>query len=392
MHVVPSLGSNPADHPRRIGLLSTYPPQLCGLATYAHALEQHLDAEGHEVRVVAVHESLAESVRDTPRLPALVAGSAHSQRQTVAVLDECDVALVQHEFGIFSGPDGADVLDVLADLCVPIVVTLHTVPLQPTAGQRSVLAALALFANRLIVMTEAARVRLVDLYGIPEDQAVTIPHGATVPTGLHSVGRSESMQRGPLLTWGLLGPGKGIEHVIDAIALLSDRPDVPPYVVAGLTHPKVFERDGASYLDSLRARARSRGVAARVQFDGTYRDVASLTRFVASASVVVLPYDSREQATSGVLVDAIAAGRPVIATSFPHAVEVLGSGAGIVVPHENPAALAAAIALVFGERGRLEAMAAEAHRLAPTYAWPAVARRYEAVFDEIVVEAGSAAR
>ena len=77
-----------------------------------------------------------------------------------------------------------------------------------------------------------------------------------------------------------------------------------------------------------------------MHFDETYRDVPDLMRLVAASTVVVLPYDSRDQVTSGVLVDAIAAGRPVIATAFPHAVELLSGGAGIVVPHANPVAMA----------------------------------------------------
>ncbi len=54
----------------------------------------------------------------------------------------------------------------------------------------------------------------------------------------------------------------------------------------------------------------------------------------------MLPCDSPDQVTSGVLVDAVAAGRPVIATAFPHAVELLRSGAGLVVPQGDPGALA----------------------------------------------------
>ncbi|PRC58045.1 glycosyl transferase family 1, partial [Mycobacterium sp. ITM-2017-0098] len=68
-----------------------------------------------------------------------------------------------------------------------------------------------------------------------------------------------------------------------------------------------------------------------------------LTELMQSASVVVLPYDSKDQVTSGVLVDSVASGRPIVATAFPHAVELLGSGAGTVVSHDDPAALAAAL-------------------------------------------------
>ena len=97
---------------------------------------------------------------------------------------------------------------------------------------------------------------------------------------------------------------------------------------------------------------------------------------IRGADVVVLPYDSHDQVTSGVLVDAIAAGRPVIATAFPHAVELLSSGAGIVVPHCDPHAIAVAVRRVLNEPGTATRMRNEARNLAAGLAWPAVADQY----------------
>jgi glycosyltransferase involved in cell wall biosynthesis len=189
------------------------------------------------------------------------------------------------------------------------------------------------------------------------------------------------------LTWGLLGPGKGIEHAIDAISLLQDvRPRIR-YTVAGATHPNVFARDGDLYRQTLIRSAWARGVAGAITFDDTYRDVPDLMRLVARASLVVLPYDSRDQVTSGVLVDAIAAGRPVIATAFPHAVELLSDGAGIVVPHGDPVALAAAIRSALGDPALLASMAARARAIAPSLSWTAVAAQYRVACDDLAPEA-----
>jgi glycosyltransferase involved in cell wall biosynthesis len=123
--------------------------------------------------------------------------------------------------------------------------------------------------------------------------------------------------------------------------------------------------------------ARSSGVGDSVHFDTGYRSVATLIELVQSAAVVVLPYDSTDQVTSGVLVDAIASGRPVVATAFPHAVELLGSGAGIVVDHDDPDALASALRRVLTQPRLAGAMAAEARRLAPEMAWPVIASAYQ---------------
>ncbi len=86
------------------------------------------------------------------------------------------------------------------------------------------------------------------------------------------------------------------------------------------------------------------------------------------------------------LVDAIAAGRPVIATAFPHAVELLSTGAGIVVPHADPNALAHAIRAILSDADVLASMAAEARRLAPSLSWSAVADRYVGLLDDLAGE------
>ncbi|TML17582.1 MAG: glycosyltransferase [Actinobacteria bacterium] len=370
---------------RRIGLLSTYPPKICGLATFAAALENELRRAGNHVDVVRVDDGQPTAPIARPVAFELVNGDVQSVRDAAAVLSRCDVAIIQHEYGIYGGVDGDEIIDLLKALDVPTIVVFHTVPLHPTPHQRSVLEAIGDIADRVVVMTESALDRLAALYSIDRTKVFTIPHGASIPTfeqrndlELVTAGRPQ------LLTWGLLGPGKGIEHTIDALALLGDLRPRPRYTVAGVTHPKVFARDGDQYRRSLIQRSWAVGAAGSITFDDTYRDLAQLTRFVASSSVVVLPYDSRDQVTSGVLVDAIAAGRPVIATAFPHAIELLGSGAGIVVPHEDPMALAEAIRATVSDSDLLASMATEARRLAPTLSWSAVARQYARLSDDLV--------
>ena len=238
-------------------------------------------------------------------------------------------------------------------------------------------------ADRVVVMSVTAQRRLASLYSVDPAKVAVIPHGATLPVHV----RSQVDPLGPvppqLLTWGLLGPGKGIEHAIDALGLLGEIGIRPRYTVAGVTHPKVLVHSGDRYRRSLIERAHDLGVGGQVTFDASYRNVSELMRFVASAEVIVLPYDSRDQVTSGVLVDAIAAGRPVIATAFPHAVEILSDGAGIVVPHGDPNALAVAIRDVITDNVRAESMADRAAALAPTLAWSRIAAQYCALADEI---------
>ena len=159
---------------------------------------------------------------------------------------------------------------------------------------------------------------------------------------------------------------------------------LPAYIVAGQTHPRVRQRQGESYRVQLRERARAVGVSRSIRFEGVYLDEPSLTRLIRRADVVLLPYDSRDQVTSGVLVEAVAAGKPVVATGFPHAVELLGGGAGLLVPHCNGAAVGAALQRILTEPGLAETMSAEATRLAPALLWPTVADRYQALAAQLL--------
>jgi polysaccharide biosynthesis protein PslF len=366
--------------PRRFALLSTLPPEQCGLATFTAALASALVSGGCRVDLVRVVGRGAAVTSASGARATLVNGDPASIRAAAAVLSQADVAIVQHEYGIFGGPDGDEVLDLLKALEVPSIVVLHTVPLHPTVGQLDVLERVCDLSDRVVVMTHAGRDRLLSGYDVDGDKVHVIPHGAAA----HARGVRHHGDVPQLLTWGLLGPGKGIELVIDALAILRTRGITPHYTVAGVTHPKVRALDGDAYRDSLIRRARNLGVADRISFDGTYRTPHDLARYVAGCSVVVLPYESRDQITSGVLVDAIAAGRPVIATAFPHAVELLASGAGIVVAHDDPTAMAAAIELLLGDADRHAAAAAEAQTLAPSLAWGSVAGAIRRLADDVI--------
>jgi polysaccharide biosynthesis protein PslF len=367
------------DRGRSVGILSSYPPTACGLATFSAALASGLAAHGADVSVVRVIDQ--PSGRPDRVVGELVNGSPHSVAESIDLLNRCDVAVVQHEYGLYGGADGDEVLQVLAGLEMPSIVVAHTILSDPTAHQEAVLTEVVALADKVVVMSDAARARLCRRFEVDARKVVTIPHGAAIPPSRVS---ATTHVRPTLLTWGLLGPGKGIERVIDAMRSLHQLPQGPQYLVAGRTHPKVLAAEGESYRDARMKQAANNGVASSVVFDDDYRDVASLTALIQSCAVVVLPYDSTEQVTSGVLVDAIAAGRPVVATAFPHAVELLSSGAGLVVDHNDPDGLALALRRVLVKPGLAAGMAAEASRLAPSLGWPVVARQFLTLANRLV--------
>jgi polysaccharide biosynthesis protein PslF len=373
--------------PTSYAVLSTYPPTQCGLATFAAALVAHLPAPGDEVAVVRVLDG------PTPR-PAsevvhdLVAGSVASAIEAVRVLNTFDVVIVQHEYGIYGGADGQDVVGLLDALCVPTIVVLHTVLASPTPRQRAILEGVIGAAAAVVTMTRTARSRLLDCYGIRPEKVFVIPHGSADNRVVVSASADNAHPR--VLTWGLLGPGKGIEHAIDAMAVLRGRGFRVEYQVAGQTHPRVLDRDGEAYRLALMARARHREVADRVHFDARFLPATALGKLISAADMVLLPYDSPEQVTSGVLIEAVAAGKPVVSTRFPHAVELLGSGAGLLVGRQDPEGIARAVHRVLTEPGLSARMSRCSADLAPDLLWPAVARCYRDLAAPLVAERAGA--
>lgn len=373
-----------ASRPATIGILSTYPPTQCGLATFSAALAEQLNRAPGTAGVVRIVDR-AETHPGAEVATHVVNGSPSSAVAAVRHLNGFEAVVVQHEYGIYGGADGCDVIDIIAGLTVPTIIVLHTVLKEPTPRQRRILRWLVESADVVVTMTETARQRLVASYGADPDAVVVIPHGAIdhgpVDTDAARAERS-STDRPLVLTWGLLGPGKGIEWAIDSMPGLQDLR--PRYLVIGKTHPKVLERDGEEYRRSLALRAHTRGVADIVELDDRYLEVDELADLVQRADVVLLPYDSHEQVTSGVLNEAVAAGRPVVSTAFPHAVELLGDGTGLVVPQRDPVALEAALRRALGEPGLADGLAERAARKAPDLLWGAVAARYQQIAESLV--------
>lgn len=369
----------------RFGFISTYPPTQCGLATFTASL---LDALGADDSQVGRLLEVSRGRPDRDFVTDIVAGDSPTAARSIGRLNRCDVVIVQHEFGIFGGPDGDEVLAMLGALKVPTIVVLHTVLTEPTAHQREVFQAVLVAAGAIVTMTETARRRLLAGYQVDAAKVRVIAHGAggpSIPAAADPV-TAPSTASATVLTWGLLGPGKGIEWGIEAMALLRGlRPEVS-YVVAGQTHPKVVAREGEAYRRRLQCRIESLALTESVRLDGRYLSTPTLAALVAASDVVLLPYDSTEQVTSGVLIEAVAASKPVVATRFPHAVELLSDGAGIVVPHRDPVSIAEGLRRVIRSKEVALAMSRAASAAAPGLRWSVVADQYRSLATRLIAD------
>jgi glycosyltransferase involved in cell wall biosynthesis len=287
----------------RISVLSTFTPTPCGIATFSEALTIHLREAGADVGVVRMVDYIQPQF--APVVHQWISTDQSASSEAAAAMNDYDVAVIQHEYGIFGGPDGEDVLDLVDQLRVPLVTVLHTVLVDPTPNQRRVLNELCAASSALVTMTETARGRLIGGYGIDPSRVTVITHGAEDNRGDPLDIRPALGLRPTILTWGLLSQGKGIEWALRAFAQLRDITPVPEYRIVGQTHPRVLEREGEAYRDMLVGITHELDLTSIVRFDSHYLSGPALRQIVREADVILLPYDSRDQVTSGVLTEAV---------------------------------------------------------------------------------------
>ena len=200
---------------------------------------------------------------ETAGAPEVVAewvrGSHRSLAEAVDALDGFDAVIVQHEFGLFPGADGEDILELTERMSAPLIVVLHTVLQEPSPNQRRIVERLAARADYVVVQSKVAREWLLAGHTLAASRVRVIQHGASANIASRPPA-TEAGRRPVVLTWGLLGPAKGIEYAIEALAQLRDLDPAPRYVVLGQTHPNIVRHSGEAYRESLQALAVERGI------------------------------------------------------------------------------------------------------------------------------------
>ena len=354
---------------RRVGMVSTYPPTRCGIARFAERFGTAITVldprfEVDVVRIVdrqgppAIGRVRAEFDPDSPV----------GVRSAARVLDRSDFVIVQHEYGIFGNNDGESVVDLVNRIRQPVATILHTVRVDPSPRQRQIIRDLAA-ASSLIVMCRAARDVLGDRYGISPDDVTVMHHGSD-----WTARPINPPPRRRIITWGLLGPGKGLESALRAVARLRNLDPMPHYSIVGRTHPNEMRRNGTAYRTSLEQLVADLDIEHMVSFVDRYLDEDELLELVASSDVVLTPYDNTEQMVSGVVTDALAAGRPVVATRFPYAVEMLEDGSGITVGH-SPAEIASGLEILLTDENRYMEACRAARARSEHLSWGAAAHQ-----------------
>jgi glycosyltransferase involved in cell wall biosynthesis len=379
--------------PSRVAIIGNYLPRRCGIATFTTDLCDAIHAE------YGATELLALPVNDTEEgysYPARIRFelsqdelASYHQAADFLNFSNIDLVCVQHEYGIFGGPAGAHILELLRRLQMPIVTTLHTVLREPNFNERIVMEEIVALSDRLIVMSRQSAEILQEVFHVPTSKIDLIPHGIpnlafTDPSFYKDGFGTEGKE--VLLTFGLLSPNKGIENVIKALpAILSKHSNVV-YMISGVTHPHVLRHEGDKYRLYLQKLAKDLGVEANVIFRNRFASPQELVEVIGAADIYITPYKNKGQVVSGTLAYALSAGKAIVSTPYLHATELLDDGRGVLVPFDDPQALAAKTIELLDNGTARHAMRKRAYLYTRDMVWNRVAQQYMGSFERVYNE------
>jgi glycosyltransferase involved in cell wall biosynthesis len=372
---------------RKIAFVGDYLPRKCGIATFTHDMYASVAGQFPDAECFVVPVNDRPEGYDYPpecRFE-IEEQELDSYLRAADFLNfaNTDVVCLQHEYGIYGGPVGSYILGLLRDLRMPVVTTFHTVLRDPDVAQRRVLTQLAELSARVVVMTERARTFVREIYGVPDAKIDLIAHGIPdTPFVEPDQFKDQFGVEGRLvaLTFGLLSPNKGIEHMLRAMPeILREFPNFV-YIVLGATHPDLVRDQGERYRLSLERLARDLGIKGQVIFYNRFVELNQLTEFIRAADVYVTPYLNPAQITSGTLAYSFGCGKAIVSTPYWHAEELLADGRGVIVPFADPPALAQAILGILRDDRRRHAMCEAAYGLGREMIWDRSAHHYMKTF------------
>ena len=372
--------------------VSTYPPEACGLATFTKDLADAVDlAAGLPVSTVAAIEKISGVDETDARITHVIDNDLPGAYRFAAeaVNDgPGNVVSLQHEFGLYSGAWGSDVLDFMEQCTKPIVTTLHTLLPDPAPLPLRLIRKIASRSRSVVVMTQIAARLLVEVYGVDSHRVKVIPHGVPqVPFGRDGSSKARLGLAGRRLicTFGLINRGKGLEHMVRGMRdVVVACPDAL-YLIVGTTHPQVRRQEGESYREELQTQAEALGLREHVRFVNRYLDLPDLLSLLQACDVFVTPYPGKDQIASGTIAYAMAIVGAVVSTPYLYAQEVLAGGRGIIVPFSDSSAMAeAAVRLLTDDRLRAKTRW-RAYQYVRQMFWPTVGKRYLDLFGQVAV-------
>jgi len=377
-----------------VAFLSTYPPRACGLATFTEDLVREIDKIAPlynpfvNTSIIAISDDTY--IYDNKVIKEIDQFNKKDYLDLSKYLNnsEIDLLVIQHEYGIFGGESGEYLLDLIYNLSIPFTTVLHTVLTNPSEKQRHILREIGKYSEKVVTMAKNTIDLLTNIYEIEENKIVHIPHGVPyVYYGDREELKKELGLEGKIVisTFGLIGPGKGLEYGIEAVAKLKDEFPNVVYLILGRTHPGIIRNEGESYREKLLKMVEGLGVKENVIFVNKYLTKEEILKYLQASDIYMTPYLNKEQAVSGTLSYALACGRVIVSTAYRYAEELLADGRGILVDFRDSDGIYMAIRDVLRDEERRKEMEKKAFEYGKGMWWNVVAERYIEMFYEVVL-------
>lgn len=369
--------------------LGTYPPRQCGIATFSMDLCSSLRLHGNEIKVMAISDEKYKYAYGNEVVFELEQHKKAEYIRAAAAINadpSIHLVVIQHEYGIYGGNEGEYLLDLVNLLYKPFILVTHTVLPNPKKQHRDVLHSLAQRAAAIVCMTGKSAELLIGLYEVPVHRIHRIAHGvpefkkedsSVLKKGLGYDGRQI------ICTFGLIGPGKGLELGIQAVSeLVSDHPEIQ-YLILGRTHPMLLQTEGERYRSMLEGMVKDLGIESNVQFVNKYLTDEELGQYLYMTDIYLSPYPAMDQAVSGTMAFAVGCGRAIVSTPYSYAMEALADGRGLLSNSTEPVELAGQMRKILEDPVLKVRLQKKAYAIGKTWTWRSVGMQYTRMFASI---------
>lgn len=371
--------------------ISSYIPRKCGIATFTKDLTNAINLLNPHTLVEIMAVVRPEEVTTYPWEVKfkIVQDDLDSYLRAADYINKSctDVVVLEHEFGLFGGRFGEYIIPFAEAIKKPLIITLHTVLDDPNSEAAIILKRLVDKASAVIVVMENIRKKLVNEYLIPGEKIVTIPHGTPdLPFGPSAPFKRKRRLSNRLVLGNinLITPGRGLEYVLEAVSIIAKKYPEILYLIIGQTHPVYFKEHGESYRNSLKKLIRKLRISKNVRFVNQYVTLEQLTGWLKTMDFYITPYLDPQQVSSGALAYAIGAGKCCISTPYIYAKETLADNRGVLIPFEDPKAIASSIIELWENPEKKKTIERNAYDYGRLMTWANVAMQHLNLFNAII--------
>lgn len=374
----------------KVANLGTYLPKQCGIATFSNDLRQSLLVNDVDIDIITISDDSYHYEYTDEVIYDISQNNLHDYKNAAYFINndtDIQAVIIQHEYGIFGGSNGKYLLDFIFNLNKPFLVITHTVLPKPLKEQKAILNKLCLKASKVVAMTEQGAKLLQNIYKVRPNKIAVIGHGVPYFAPKPSIELKEKYgleNRQIISTFGLIGPGKGLELGIKAMTDVVKAHPTSLFLILGQTHPMLKKTEGEKYREMLIELIEELDLSENVNFVNKFLSDEELGEYLYLTDVYLSPYPNLDQAVSGTLTFAIGCGRAIVSTAYLYAKEVLQDERGLLAHEAKPELLAQLINSILADDELKNRLEANALSLGETWSWPNIGSKYAHLLTNII--------